>query len=61
MPSPAKNSATSGGSGAAALATIVASPRPSRDRIGRSTFSSAWRNSSARSLGVVLPNSQLFT
>src|ERR1019366_9527578 len=36
MPRPAKKAATSGGSGAAALDTVAASPRPSRDRIGAS-------------------------
>ena len=41
MPGPAKKEPVSGGIGAAPLDTIVASPSPSRERIGRSTASSA--------------------
>ena len=61
MPSPAKKAATSGGSGAAALKTELASPRPSRLRIGPSTCSSAARNWAASSGDVVCPYWQLCT
>ena len=61
MPSPAKNAATSGGSGAAALNTETASPRPSRPRIGPSTCSSAARNCASSSGGVACPYWQLCT
>ena len=61
MPRPAKNALTSGGSGAAALATASASPRPSSDRIGPSTAWSARANSSARPGGTEWPNWRLST
>ena len=60
MPSPAKNLATSCGSGAAALDAII-SPSPSSERIGCSTLASACRNCSASSSGVVCPYWQLST
>ena len=56
IPSPAKNEPTSGGSGAAALETTDASPRPSSERIGPSTAWSARANSSAKAAGVLWPN-----
>ena len=61
MPSPAKNAATSGGSGAAALTTFTAWSRPSRPLIGVSTAASAAANLAASSSEVVLPYWQLCT
>ena len=60
-PRPAKNSPTSGGSGAAALTVISQPPSPSSDRIGRSTLSSAAANSAASAASVVCPYWQLRT
>ena len=61
MPSPARKAATSGGSGAAPLRTEVASPRPSRLRIGPSTRSWAAWNWAASSGDVICPCWQLST
>ena len=55
-PSPAKKAPTSGGSGAAALRTISAWPRPSSERTGLRSASSAAANRAVSSSSAALPN-----